>query len=135
MVCLPCSPHRAPLHVGVRMTRSACSKHFCKHKLSLHISVCCLPSAGGRGLRRSEVRKRVRSLKLQLFWTFPGLVASGTLSELGESRTPEPCGSGEALFRLIWEDLELFILIRSRKPILPLTVKNSQTSVRAVSLC
>ncbi|TNN85713.1 hypothetical protein EYF80_003960 [Liparis tanakae] len=49
---------------------------------------------GGRGLRRREVRKRVRSLKLQLFWTFPGLVASGTFSWLGELRTPELGGSG-----------------------------------------
>lgn len=85
--------------------------------------VCCPPSAGGRGLRRREVRKRVRSLKLQLFWTFPGLVVSGTFSWLGEWRTLEPGGSGEALFRMVWEDRELFILIRSRKPILLLTVE------------
>lgn len=82
-----------------------------------------IPSAGGRGFSRRDVRKRVRSLKLQLFWTFPGLVLSGMFSWLGERRTLEPGGSGEVLLRMVWDDRELFILIRSRKPILLLTAK------------
>jgi hypothetical protein len=56
-------------------------------------------------------------LKLQLFCTFPGLVASGTLSVLGDWRTLVPGGSGDALFRLAWER-ELFSRILSRNPIL-----------------
>lgn len=93
------------------------------------VCVCYPPSTGGRGLRRREVRKRVRSLKLQLFWTFPGLVASGTFSWLGERRTLEPGGNGDALLRMVWDDRELFILIRSRKPILLLTVKIKESHI------
>ena len=69
-------------------------------------------------MSRREVRNRVRSLKLQLFCTFPGLVASGTISVLGDWRKLVPGGSGDALFRIAWDDRELFIRIRSRKPIL-----------------
>lgn len=69
-------------------------------------------------MSRSEVRNRVRSLKLQLFCTFPGLVASGTFSVLGDWRTLIPGGSGDALFRLAWDERELFSLILSRNPIL-----------------
>lgn len=42
------------------------------------------PSAEVRGLSLKEARKRVRSLKLQLFCTLVGLVASPTCSLLGE---------------------------------------------------
>lgn len=75
-------------------------------------------------MSRREVRKRVRSLKLQLFCTFPGLLVSGSFSWLGERRTAdEPDGSGELLFRMVCDERELFMRIRSRKPILPLTVE------------
>ena len=83
-------------------------------------------------MRRREVRKRVRSLKLQLFWTFPGLVVSGTFSWLGEWRTLEPGGSGAALYRMVWDDRELFNLIRSRKPILLLTMRIKQSNIWSV---
>lgn len=43
-----------------------------------------LPSAEQRGLSLREARKRVRSLKLQLFCTLLGLDASPTCSLLGE---------------------------------------------------
>ena len=42
------------------------------------------PSAEMRGLSLREARKRVRSLKLQLFCTLVGLLASPTCSLLGE---------------------------------------------------
>lgn len=42
------------------------------------------PSAHERGLSLREARKRVRSLKLQLFWTLVGLLASPICSLLGE---------------------------------------------------
>jgi len=42
------------------------------------------PSTGVRGLSLRDVRKRVRSLKLQLFCTLVGLEASGMSSVLGE---------------------------------------------------
>lgn len=42
------------------------------------------PSAELRGLSLREARKRVRSLKLQLFGTLVGLAASPTCSLLGE---------------------------------------------------
>ena len=42
------------------------------------------PSAEVRGLSLREARKRVRSLKLQLFCTLVGLLASPTCSLLGE---------------------------------------------------
>lgn len=72
------------------------------------------PSVAGLGLSRREVRKRVRSLKLQLFWT---LVSPGAFSVLGESRTPGTACGG--LLRNPWLR-ELFIRIRSRNPIFPL---------------
>lgn len=43
-----------------------------------------LPSTGVRGLSLRDARKRVRSLKLQLFCTLVGLEASGMSSVLGE---------------------------------------------------
>lgn len=53
-----------------------------------------IPSVEGRDFSRKEVRKRVRSLKLQLFCTLVGLVASGMFSLLGDWCTL-PGGTGE----------------------------------------
>ena len=128
-----CPPQAPPLDPGRwKIFRGIICRNDqweCDQKVFKSGCYCYLPSAGGRGLRRREVRKRVRALKLQLFWTFPGLVASGTFSWLGEWRTPEPGGSGDALFRMVWDDRELFILIRSRKPILLLTVKIKKSNI------
>lgn len=77
-----------------------------------------VPSMAGRCLSLSDVRKRERSLKLQLFCTFSGLAASGGCSELGEGRA-SLVGRGDALARAVWAARVLFIRIRSRKPIFP----------------
>lgn len=115
------------------------SLHYKKKKLSWEKPLCvqfralyecsmctrlceswAIPSVEGRAFSRKEVRKRVRSLKLQLFCTLVGLVASGTFSLLGDWRTL-PGGTGEeALLRSAWVERELFILMRSRNPIFPL---------------
>lgn len=73
-----------------------------------------LPSAELRGLSLREARKRVRSLKLQLFCTLLGLDASPTCSLLGEvgiGGGARCCLEGPVRF---WE---LLIRMRSLMPI------------------
>lgn len=77
-------------------------------------------------MSRRDVRKRVRSLKLQLFCTFPGLAASGAFSWLGECLTARPGAWGDALFRITCAERELFIRILSRKPSLLLVTNKGK---------
>ena len=58
----------------------------------------------------------MRSLKLQLFCTFPGLVGSGMFSWVGDGRTLGTGVAGDALPRVACDERELFIRMRSRKP-------------------
>lgn len=79
-----------------------CVRSWPLYEVSMCTGLCdkwIVPSVEGRAFSRKEVRKRVRSLKLQLFCTLVGLVASGTFSLLGDWRTL-PGGRGEeALLR------------------------------------
>lgn len=78
------------------------------------------PSAEARGLSLREARKRVRSLKLQLFCTLVGLVASHTCSLLGEVATD---GGARCCLEGPVRRWELPMRIRSLMPIRLLEVQ------------
>lgn len=91
-VCSPdmgCIHHARTLSLG-RLRRSWWKR---RHKK-------LLPSTTGLGCElfsRSDGLKRVRSLKLQLFWTLVGL-PSVAMSALGDRRSP----TDDCLFFMLW---------------------------------